>query len=189
MILIHICCADCGIKFVDAVKTEYNFHNQDIVLYYYNPNIHPESEWHARLKAIQEVFKKADIELRVANWTPSDYFNEIKKKVEEKKNFRVDEKKYRCPVCWELRLRKTFEYGIKGKFEYISSTLFSSIYHDTDMITKIAQNMEKEYKIKLIIPKNINHCQKTNGFYKQNYEGCVFSLREKYQKKYLDLSM
>jgi epoxyqueuosine reductase len=185
MVLVHICCADCGIKLIDALKKEQNIHDQDIVLYFYNPNIHPESEWHARKNAIQKIFDNSMLKLHIVSWEPKNYFEAINKEAERVKDFDVNQKKYRCPLCWELRLRNTIEYAQKNNFEYISSTLFSSIYHDTKLITKIAQKLEKEYKLKIIIPKNIDHCHKTNGFYKQNYEGCVYSLVEKMTEKYL----
>jgi len=56
MILIHICCADCGLKMVDEVKRDLKLANSDISLYFYNPNIHPEAEFTARMKAVQRVF-------------------------------------------------------------------------------------------------------------------------------------
>lgn len=185
-LLVHICCADCGLKLVESAISELKLNATEIFLYFYNPNIHPESEWHARKNAVKSIAQKLNLDLRIATWEPKDFFNALRDDAKLGQLSGYIGKQIRCPVCWELRLRKTFEYGKEQDFEYISSTLFSSIYHNQEMIKKIAQNLENEYKIKVFIPKKVNYCLKTGGFYKQNYEGCIYSLFAKYTTKYLE---
>jgi predicted adenine nucleotide alpha hydrolase (AANH) superfamily ATPase len=167
-LLLHACCADCILKFVDSIRQE-NSEIDEIVAYFYNPNIHPRSEYLSRLKAIQKVAEENKIELVIPDWSPKEYFEKIKKK------------ENRCEKCWKLRLEKTFEYAKNKNFDLVSSTLITSHYQNGEKIKEIAKELEKEYKVKFLIPKNISKDLKTSGFYKQNYCGCAYSLVEKYE--------
>lgn len=164
-ILVHTCCADCGLKLINQLTGE-------ISLYFYNPNIHPESEWQARKNAVKQVFADKPVELIFTNWTPKDYFEVVK------------QPENRCRWCWRLRLEKTFAYAAEHQFDTVSSTLFTSIYHDQKVLREIAEELALQYNIKAFYPQKVDHCLKTSGFYKQNYCGCIYSLMEKYREKY-----
>jgi len=170
-LLLHACCADCILKFVDSIKRE-NTEIKEIVAYFYNPNIHPRSEYLSRLKAIQKVAEENKMELVVADWSPKEYFEKIK------------DRKNRCEKCWELRLGKTFEYAKDKKFDKVSSTLITSHYQNSENIKEIAKRLEDKYKIKFLVPKKISKDLKTSGFYKQNYCGCAYSLVEGLEAKF-----
>jgi len=185
-LLIHACCADCLLKFVDSIKTE-NKEILEIEVYFYNPNIHPRSEYLARLKAIQNITEENGIKLVVPDWSPKEWFAVQNPSVlrtapldkgEQLKN------KTRCENCWELRLRKTFEYAKEKGFELVSSTLITSHYQNSEKIGQIANGLEKEYGIKFLTPKKVNKDLKTKGFYKQNYCGCCYSLVEAWTEKF-----
>lgn len=170
-LLLHACCADCVLKFIESAKVD-NF--DEIVVYYYNPNIHPRAEYLTRLKAIQDTLLPLNIKLVIADYSPRDYF-----KVVDNPTWPS-----RCQNCWNLRLSKTADYAVKNNFSHFSSTLVTSQYQDTKTINNIAKKISKEQKIKFYIPKK-NCCNlKTSGFYKQFFCGCVFSLSERYQEKY-----
>ncbi len=176
-ILIHACCADCLLKFIDSIKSE-NKEITEIEVYFYNPNIHPRSEYLARLKAIKKITEENKIKLIVADWSPKEWFdNNLPKSLFHKRDFR-------CVKCWELRLRKTFEYAKSKNFDLISSTLITSHYQDSEKIKEIAKKLENEYKIKFLVPGKVSKNLKTKGFYKQNYCGCCYSLVEAWSKKY-----
>lgn len=164
--LIHTCCADCACKLIDQIEGQKS-------LFFYNPNIHPESEWKARKEAIKQVFDEKGVDLIFTNWTPKDYFKVVPSPID------------RCRHCWRLRLAKTFEYALEHGFDEVSSTLFTSIYHDQKVLRQIALELSEKYGVGVYFPQEIDHCMKTSGFYKQNYCGCIFSLMEKYQEKYL----
>jgi predicted adenine nucleotide alpha hydrolase (AANH) superfamily ATPase len=170
-LLLHACCADCILKFVDSIKEDYS-EIDEIVAYFYNPNIQPRSEYLARLKAIQKVAEENKINLIIPDWSPKEYFEKIKSK--EK----------RCEKCWNLRLEKTFEYAADKKFDLVSSTLITSHYQNSEKIKEIAGELEKKYKIKFLVPKKISKDLKTKGFYKQNYCGCAYSLVEGFESKF-----
>jgi len=170
-LLLHACCADCILKFVDSIKRE-NTEIEEIVAYFYNPNIHPRAEYLSRLKAIQKVAEENKIGLIIPDWSPKEYFGKIKSK------------ENRCEKCWKLRLEKTFGYASDKKFELVSSTLITSHYQNSEKIKEIAKKLEEKYKIKFLVPKIVSKDLKTSGFYKQNYCGCAYSLVEGWEVKF-----
>ena len=177
-LLIHACCADCLLKFIDSIKSE-NKEVSEISVYFYNPNIHPRSEYLARLKAIQKISEENKIKLTVPDWSPKEWFEIVK----PFPNPSLD-RAGRCINCWELRLRRTFEYAKNKKFDLVSSTLITSHYQDQKKIEKVVKKLENEYKIKFLVPQKVSKDLKTIGFYKQNYCGCCYSLVETWSKKY-----
>lgn len=170
-LLIHACCADCLLKMVESIKSEKRF--EEIEVYYYNPNIHPRSEYQSRLKAMQLMIK--DLKLIIPDWKPSEYFEVIKNK----------EKGKRCIDCWKLRLEETAKFAKKNGFEAFSSTLLTSEYQNSEMIEQIGKEISKKYKIEFLIPKNVCKKLETKGFYKQVFCGCCYSLMERFEEKFI----
>lgn len=149
-LLIHGCCADCLLKMKESVKKRKRI--SEIKVYYYNPNIHPRSEYQSRLKAMQQITKKD--ELIVADWRPKEYFEAIKSRVKGK----------RCLDCWKLRLEKTAQFASKNGYQAFSSTLLrSSNYQNDKRIEEIGKVGEK-YKIEFVLPKNLCKELDTKGF-------------------------
>ena len=187
-LLIHACCADCLLKFIDSIKRE-NKEISEIEVYFYNPNIHPRSEYLTRLKAIKKITEDNKIKLIVADWSPREYFKGTKPTIPslnlpKADAFRRASKAWRCINCWKLRLEKTFEYAKEKDFEVLSSTLITSHYQDQKKIEKIAKELENDYKTKFFVPKKVSKNLKTTGFYKQNYCGCCYSLVEAWENKF-----
>lgn len=171
-LLLHACCADCTLKFIESIKNDKEV--TDLAVYYYNPNIQPRAEYQARLKAIQQICEENKIKLIVADWRPVEYFKEVK----------ISTKPARCINCWNLRLSKTAEYAAKNDYDAFTSTLITSEYQDSEMIKKIAEDKTKGTKLNIYIPKEICTDLKTSGFYKQFFCGCVYSLTERMEEKF-----
>lgn len=175
-ILIHTCCADCLLNTVKNLKKAGHITSKsNIALLFYNPNIHPRSEYLERLNAVKKILPKvqeyANTKLTIPNYSPKEYFAQILPKGTDEAT--------RCVFCWQMRLKNLFEYAKKNGFEYVTTTLLTSHYQDRDKILQIAHALAKEYGIALL---EVDHLcnEKHSGFYKQNYCGCCFSLTEKY---------
>jgi len=176
-LLIHTCCADCLLHLWDALEEEKQIDTQtELTLLYYNPNIHPKTEYMERMNALKFVIKEnlsnRKISLVIPDYKPQEYFDSIAGR------------KTRCTGCWELRLKNTFGYARKNKFKYVSSTLLGSHYQDKNAILEIASNLESE-DIHIVYPKEEHEHKINRGFYKQNYCGCCYSLNEKLIEKYV----
>ena len=183
-LLIHACCADCLLKMVESIKEENRF--SEIGVYYYNPNIHPRSEYQSRLKAMQLIIK--DLKLIIPDWRPSEWFKVLNLSVDKSTSplnkGRSLKKGVRCEKCWKLRLEKTAEYAKKNGFEAFSSTLITSEYQNSEKIKEIGKEIAKKHNIQFIIPNNICKKLETKGFYKQVFCGCCYSLTERFEEKF-----
>lgn len=169
-ILIHTCCADCLLSSIGNSFKEYS----NIILYFYNPNIHPKTEYFERLKALKLAIVRYDlknVKLIIPDYKPKEYFTYVKPL------------KNRCSKCWELRLRESFDYAKKNNISAVTTTLLTSHFQDKEKITEIGNRLQEEYNIKFVDLKNTKQ-EKHLGFYKQNYCGCCYSLVEKMDEKY-----
>lgn len=178
--LIHTCCANCYLHFLENVKNE----TQDITLLYYNPNIHPRSEWLTRLEALKKVTRANKFELKIISYRPQEFFQKLNQ-LHHASPDSITNAKTRCPFCWTLRLKKTFEYAKEHDFQQVSTTLLMSQHQDQETIIRIGNALGRKYGIEFIVPKNTTSCHHYCGFYKQNYCGCIYSLTEKLEEKYL----
>jgi predicted adenine nucleotide alpha hydrolase (AANH) superfamily ATPase len=179
-ILIHACCADCALKLIKTLNNQ-GYDSKDITIYFYNPNIHPRSEYCSRLKAIQKISEEEKLKLVVADWSPKEYFGAIKTKSFPNPSF---DKARRCIKCWKLRLERSAEYAKEKGFEQFSSTLLSSHYQDSEKIKKIGKHIADNYNLNFFIPEKIDKDLHTKGFYKQIYCGCCYSLKERMEEKF-----
>lgn len=184
-LLLHACCADCALKFLESAKNE----DLETTIYYYNPNIHPRAEYLTRLLALRKVLEKK-VKIIVPDWRPREYFESLNPSEptpnpsldkEGRKNL---DRPSRCIKCWNLRLEATAKYATENGFDAFSSTLVTSEYQDQAKIEKIANNKAKKYGISFWKPKKICCDLKTSGFYKQFFCGCVYSMKERYEEKY-----
>jgi hypothetical protein len=137
-----------------------------IISLFYNPNIHPRSEYIERLNSLRSVIP-LDVKIVIPDYKPKEYIKAITKK------------KRRCVGCWELRLGYLFKYAKQNNIKNITTTLLTSMYQDRDMILKIAADLNKNYSLNFINIDSKHNCNH-KGFYKQNYCGCCFSLTEKF---------
>lgn len=167
MMLLHTCCADCTLKFIHDLKEQPD-------LYFYNPNIHPRSEYQSRLLAIQKVAKKTGSKLIVPDWSPKDYFTHLPS----------SKTPSRCHHCWQLRLSKTAEFATKHNYNSFSSTLIISHYQDQKTIQSLGQKIGQAFLLDFFIPPYPSCDLKTSGFYKQFFCGCCYSLQERFEEKY-----
>jgi predicted adenine nucleotide alpha hydrolase (AANH) superfamily ATPase len=182
-ILLHTCCADCLLKYIDALDRKFN-KDIEVDIYYYNPNIHPRSEYLLRLQSVKEVkltqiqTKYPNTKLIIANWSPKEYFTKLNGKTD----------KTRCPLCWALRLENSFIFAKQNKYDIVSTSMITSSYMDRETIEKIGKQFAIKYSIKFEYNLEFDQELKTTGFYKQNYCGCVYSLGERYNEKFATLS-
>lgn len=190
-IVIHTCCADCFLNTLNYLSANKNYKkNLEIVSFFFNPNIHPRSEYMERLNALKKIISQQNyvdnIKLVIPEYRPKEYFEIIKKEnngFNNSNNNSCSKIQYRCLKCWTLRIRKLFEYSSEIGADAVTTTLLTSHYQNHEEILNIAKNISKEFNIDFIHIDSSCNCKHT-GFYKQNFCGCCFSLTEKLLKKY-----
>ena len=180
-LLLHVCCGPCGIYPITKLTNDYQ-----VVVFYYNPNIHPEEEFAKRKKAMQDYCEKNNIQFVEARYDPQEYFQAIKGKEKDKPN--------RCPLCYRLRLEKTAAYAKANNFSAFTSTLLISPHQDIALIKKIGEQLSEKYQVDFYSAEDKESKRKYKGFrpgfsegrkkakeenmYQQHYCGCIFSQNE-----------
>lgn len=175
-LLLHSCCAPCS-SYVLEYLTEYF----NIILYYYNPNISPESEYKYRLSELERLISEMPLKNRV-EITPAEYNPDIFRKLAEGLES-LPERSLRCQKCIFQRLEQTVIKANEIGADYFTTTLSISPYKDSDYINKAGEELQKQYGIKYLF----SDFKKRNGYkrsielsseynlYRQNFCGCIYS--------------
>ena len=175
-LLLHTCCAPCLIGTLPVIETVEDF---EISCFWYNPNIHPYTEYKSRREALIEYTRQNNINLII-----NDYYGLI----EFTRNV-IDDLNERCIYCYETRIKETAKYAKENGFGIFSTTLLVSPYQKHEKIKEICEKYAKEYDIGFFYADfrtNFREGQKfarENNIYMQKYCGCIFSEQERYMKK------
>jgi predicted adenine nucleotide alpha hydrolase (AANH) superfamily ATPase len=168
-LLLHICCGPCALAPIKAL-IEKKF--EKIVGYYYNPNIHPPSEYKRRRDVVRDTEKKLGIEVIYPPYRMEEYFRKVLSK---------EDSPERCRNCWELRLSVTADYAKENGFDTFTTTLLISPYQNHELLKEIGENIARENGVKFYyqdfrkVFRESQEEAKKNELYRQKYCGCVFS--------------
>ena len=172
-LLMHTCCAPCSVYCIETLEKE------GIVpdLYWYNPNIHPYTEYRARRDALKEYAKNLNLNAIFEEDYGLDEF--CKEAVKDLKG--------RCiNYCYPVRLKKTCEYAKEHGYDAVTTTLLYSIYQNHEFIKNYMEKLCKEYGLEFVyrdfrVGFWEGH-QKAHdlGIYMQKYCGCIFSEESRY---------
>ncbi len=178
-LLLHACCAPCSSYCLEYLSQFFR-----ITVFFYNPNIYPEKEYAYRVSEIRRLISESEyvneVSLIEGEFKPDEFYSAVKGLE------KVKEGGERCFSCYELRLRKTAELCKEIGFDYFTTTLTISPLKNAEKINEIGEKLAEEYGIKHL-PSDF---KKKNGYkrsielsrehnlYRQNYCGCVFSVRK-----------
>lgn len=183
-LLLHSCCAPCS-----SYVLEYLSQYFQITVFYYNPNIYPESEYTKRIleqqTLIGQMKSKHPISF-MAGAYDKERFYAMAEGMETLK-----EGGARCMKCYELRLREAAEVAKKGNFDYFTTTLSISPMKNAVKLNEIGMRLAEEYQVAYLLSdfkkkngyKRSIELSKEYGLYRQDYCGCEFSKREREQLK------
>ncbi|ADG82047.1 hypothetical protein Tfer_0140 [Thermincola ferriacetica] len=171
-ILLHICCGPCSIYPVKKLREE----QHRVRGYFYNPNIHPYTEWKKRLDTLKEYAEKIDLPLIVdENYELEDFLQQV-----------VYREKNRCRICYYMRLLRAAKIAKKGKFDAFTTTLLVSPFQKHEMIKEIGEEVAEKTGIPFYYQdfrpgfKEATAASKEMQMYRQQYCGCIFSEKERY---------
>ena len=172
-LLMHTCCAPCSVYCIDTLRKE----GIEPTLYWYNPNIHPYTEYKARRDCLKEYANSINVQaIFEEDYGLDEFCREAVKDI-----------KARCTnYCYPVRLRKTFEYAKENGYDTVTTTLLYSIYQKHDFIKAYMEKLSKEFGIDFLyrdfrVGFWEGH-QKAHdiGLYMQKYCGCIFSEEDRY---------
>ena len=172
-ILLHACCAICSAYPVEMLKKE----GYDVVVYFYNPNIYPESEYLRRLEAERSLCSHFGVKLIEDNYDEKEFLNFVKGYED------CPEKGARSTKCFELRLRKTAQQAHDMGIEKFTTSIAISPHKNFKILSEIGDRIAKEFGLNYLAIdfKKKDGFLRTNkiasslGLYRQNYCGCRFS--------------
>ncbi len=174
-LLLHICCAPDATYGIEYFSKEF-----DVTVFFYNPNIHPEAEYKLRLIELKRVARRFGVPMIEGDYNPDAWFEAVKGLENEPEGGK------RCPVCFRMRLEETAKVAHKLGFDAISTVLTISPKKDSELVNRIGRAAALRYGLEWIDA----NLKKGGGFkrslelsslfelYRQEYCGCVFSLRE-----------
>ena len=177
-LLLHSCCAPCS-----SYVLEYLSKHFEITVFYYNPNIFPESEYTKRILEQQTLIgeMKYPVSFIAGNYDKEKFY-EMAKGLEHLK-----EGKERCFKCYALRLEETARLAKEGEFDYFTTTLSISPMKNADKLNEIGTMLGRKYGVEYLQ----SDFKKKNGYkrsielskeydlYRQDYCGCVYSMQER----------
>ena len=176
-VLLHTCCAPCSIHCVDSLRAE----GLEPVSYWFNPNIHPYTEYRSRKTTLEEYAKQIHLSLIVDN---TYGLREFCKHV-------IHDLSSRCFYCYDVRLEQTAKYAAEHGFASFTTTLLVSPFQNHTAIVQAAEKAAEKYNIPFLyrdFRPGFQDGQQTArdlALYMQKYCGCIFSEEERYRRKQL----
>lgn len=137
-LLLHACCAPCSSYVVEYLASYF-----DITIYYYNPNIHPNTEYFRRLNELKTFLGKIPqkVNLIETDYNPEEFFTATNTRVETELQTEP-ERGERCRRCYLFRMKKAYEYACENGFDWFTTTLSISPYKDAEKVNTIGSELE-----------------------------------------------
>ena len=173
--LLHICCAPCANQPIEVLRRD----GLEVTGFWYNPNIHPFTEYRARRNCVRNYSARIELPLIERNdYGLRPFVREVAADIAG-----------RCVKCYEMRLFETARQAAEGGFDSFTSSLFISPYQNHELMREVAERAAHEYGVDFLYRdfrpyfRDGQTFARENGFYIQKYCGCVFSEEERYLKK------
>lgn len=171
-VLLHTCCGPCAIYPLEYLRQE----GHEVQGYFFNPNIHPYSEYIRRKEALSNYAAASNWPVIFATDYPvEEYFRQVAYREAE-----------RCRFCYLLRLRQTARLARKGKFDAFTTTLLVSPFQKHGLVKETGNVVGQEFGVPFYYvdfrPGFKYGVQRSRelGLYRQQYCGCIFSEKERF---------
>lgn len=172
----HTCCAPCSVYCIDSLRAE----GVEPTIFWYNPNIHPYTEYKARRDCLK------------------DYAGTINAKLTIKEDYGLDEFcqnvigdiNNRCVnYCYPKRLSETVRYATEHGYTAFTTTLLVSPYQKHEELKRICEELAQKSGIEFLYRdfrvgfREGQAKARELGLYMQKYCGCIFSEEDRYRKQ------
>ncbi len=174
-ILLHICCGPCALYPLRTLRAA----GHDVTGLFYNPNIHPYQEYALRRDAALDMARQEQMELVMHD----DY---------DLEGFLASvaaAPAQRCSYCYASRLRATARVAAQEGFDAFSAALLYSRYQKHDEIRQLGEEIGREFGVAFHYEdfrpgwQEGIRLSKELGLYRQQYCGCIYSEKERYQPR------
>lgn len=170
--LMHICCAPCANRPIDALQQE-GIH---VTGFWFNPNIHPYTEYQARKHTLEEYAKEIGMKLIIGgSYDLRPFITSVADNIDG-----------RCAYCYRVRMEATARCAAENGYDSFTTSLLVSPYQKHDAIAAIARQMGEQYGVEFLyrdfrpLFQAGQEFARAHGFYMQKYCGCIFSEEDRY---------
>jgi epoxyqueuosine reductase len=176
-VLMHSCCAPCAGELMEKMQNA----GIDLTIFFYNPNIHPKKEYEIRKNENIRYAEKMGIPFVDADYDVQNWFARAKGMERE------PERGVRCTMCFDMRFLRTALYAHENNFKVFTSSLGISRWKNMDQINDCGDRAASHYDGITYWKYNwrkdgggarMYEIAKRESFYKQEYCGCIYSLRD-----------
>ncbi len=175
-LLLASCCAPCSAEVMESLKSN----AIEFTLFFYNPNIQPFEEYQKRLEENKTFAQKLGIKFIERPYDLNAWQREINGLEKE------PERGLRCEKCFYHRLKEAGLWAKENGFDIFSSVLGISRWKNMNQVNRAGKDVSNEIGIPYwdynwrkdngsILMEEI--CKK-EGFYKQQFCGCTFSMKK-----------
>jgi len=153
----------------------------DVTVFFYNPNIHPRTEYELRKDENRRFCETLNISCIDADYDTKNWFLRAKGMEME------PERGKRCTMCFDMRFERTALYAHENEFKVFTSSLGISRWKNMEQINGSGVKAAGHYNgleywtynwRKKGGANRMIEISRREKFYQQEYCGCVYSLRD-----------
>ena len=181
--LVHICCSVDSHYFLQKLRQD--FPDEELVGFFYDPNIHPYSEYYLRLLDVKRSCKMLGIELIEGEYDVESWLDAVRGLEKE------PEKGARCSVCFDRRFEVSAKKAAELGHRTFTSTLLTTPKKSLKQLQAAGDAVGARYGVKFVAPdyrkasgtQEQNILAKEDKLYRQDYCGCIFGLSMQRQEQ------
>ena len=176
-VLLHSCCAPCSGAMIEEMVEK---QDADVTIFFYNPNIHPRAEYELRKRENEEYAKRLGVPFIDGDYDPDEWYKRARGMEFSPERGR------RCTMCFDMRMDRTALYAHEWGFSHIATTNSTSRWKDEEQVDDSGRRAAAKYDLTYldddwktdVMTARKYEINASEQFYKQEYCGCSFSLRD-----------
>ncbi len=188
IILVHICCSVDSHFFLEKLQAEYP--DEKLTGFFYDPNIHPYSEYQLRLLDVKRSCAMLGIELLEGEYDYESWLEAVRGLEGE------PEKGARCEVCFDKRFSVSAQKALELGEKKITTTLLVSPLKSQEQLKRVGDDFYAKHGVEFVAvdyrsgggTQDQARVTKEQQLYRQDYCGCIYglSMQREQQDKLMD---
>ncbi|MCL1941641.1 MAG: epoxyqueuosine reductase QueH [Synergistaceae bacterium] len=175
-LLLHICCApDATVPWASLSR------DMSVAGYFYGSNIHPQEEYAKRREAVAKLMGSVGGRCIYPDYLPDSWLRSALPYAGEPEGGK------RCALCFRLQLEHAAREAAGSGCSHLCTTLTISPHKNVTLINGIGNEIAENYGLAWVgrvwrsnngFPDSVK-AARALGLYRQNYCGCVYSIKIK----------
>ncbi len=171
-VALHTCCGPCLIEPFDAYRSD----ALEVVVVYFNPNIHPPEEYVRRRDAAAAYTSRVGAQFVELPYDTGQWLDAVGEAAASPTE--------RCRACYGVRMRAVAAWAAGHGYDAVATTLAVSPYQDHAALAEVGEETAREAGVSYVdrdfrdrFAEGMCRAREL-GIYRQNYCGCKWSERE-----------